>query len=461
MHSRDERRHGHLAVTPMPMTVAEDVATVRPPANGDVPDAVKPPPGNPRFPLVDGVRAIAALSVVLFHTVAPSGWAGAFRQQFAVGVPVFFLVSGFLLYRPFVAGRLSGHGRIRIRDFARRRLLRIVPAFWVALTLLAIYPGLSGSVFEARSPIYYGFAQTYFPQTTFNGIYVAWSLSTEMSFYIVLPLYAILLDRLCARRAADPVLRIELGLLLLLCLGTWAFRGLIFGPHWNLAHTLGGTFDWFAIGMALAVVSAVAAHRRNTPRFITFVGSHPTLMWGGAVVAFVLAAVYTKTSGRYEPYSAGPLHYLWALVALGLLLPAAFDLRERGLPHRVLSWRVVAWLGLVSYGIFLWHAPVLGKVSAAVQQWFGLDPAVGLGLVLLVVIGGAATIGLGAASYYVVERPCLRFKEVPLLGRRKVAPSGAGKTPTRVASDPSRLPGTPDGDAATTAAGSAPPSGRA
>src|SRR6478672_9327108 len=106
MHSRDERCHGRLAVTPMPMTVAEPVATVRPPADGDVPDAVKPPPGNPRFPLVDGVRAIAALSVVLFHTVAPSGWAGAFRQQFAVGVPVFFLVSGFLLYRPFVAGRL-------------------------------------------------------------------------------------------------------------------------------------------------------------------------------------------------------------------------------------------------------------------------------------------------------------------------------------------------------------------
>ena len=113
--------------------------------------------------------------------------------------------------------------------------------FWVPLTVLTIYPGLNGGVLGHRAPIYYGFAQTYFPHTAFQGLYVAWSLSTEMSFYIMLPVYAIALDRLCVGRGADRVLRIELTTLAILSLSALLFRHFVFGPHWNLAHTLGGT----------------------------------------------------------------------------------------------------------------------------------------------------------------------------------------------------------------------------
>jgi peptidoglycan/LPS O-acetylase OafA/YrhL len=143
--------------------LTERVGTEVRPTREAIPPAVAPPPGNPRFPLVDGVRAIAAISVLFFHAGIGSSVPLVYAYQFASGVPIFFLVSGFLLYRPFVAGRLRSSGRkIRIRDFARRRLLRIVPAYWVALTLLAIYPTLSGGVFGSRAPIYYGFAQDYF-----------------------------------------------------------------------------------------------------------------------------------------------------------------------------------------------------------------------------------------------------------------------------------------------------------
>ena len=92
-----------------------------------------PPPGNPRFALFDGLRAIAALSVFLGHTVTglytfqahPNLFLDAVQLAYQ-GVAIFFLISGFLLYRPFVASRRGGR-RVGLGDYLRRRLLRIVP----------------------------------------------------------------------------------------------------------------------------------------------------------------------------------------------------------------------------------------------------------------------------------------------------------------------------------------------
>jgi peptidoglycan/LPS O-acetylase OafA/YrhL len=377
--------------------------------------AVTPPPGNPRFPLVDGVRAIAALSIVVFHSANPGGWLGAYRYQFAAGVPIFFMISGFLLYRPFVSSRLSGANPVRIRDFARRRLLRIVPAYWVALTALAIFPGLDGRVFSSRAPIYYGFLQTFFPSTAFHGLFIAWSLSTEMTFYLLLPVYALALAYFISMLGKERTLQTELSVLALFSLGSFVFRQLVFGSHWNLAHTIAGTFDWFAVGMAMAAVSAVSSHCGSTPQFIRFVERHPSLFWAGALFAMTVSAVYSKFTHRFDPYSGGMLHYLWALIAVCVVLPAVFGGAAKGAPLRVLSAPFVAWLGLVSYGIFLWHAPIISEVQTATSRWFRLNPTTGFGYVTVLLLSGSAAIGLGAASYYLVERPVLTLKE----GRRR------------------------------------------
>src|SRR5215212_6043566 len=98
-----------------------------------------------RFPLFDSLRAIAALSVVAFHAAF---FAGMFTSEsplrpylvrMDVGVSVFFLISGFLLYRPFVRARLGGEGTPHVGGYAWRRFLRIVPAYWVALTIVALW----------------------------------------------------------------------------------------------------------------------------------------------------------------------------------------------------------------------------------------------------------------------------------------------------------------------------------
>src|SRR5438067_1774084 len=116
--------------------------------------AVAPPPGNPRFPLLDPLRAVAALCIVVTHTAGWSGFnsahaLGAWTARLDCGVAIFFVLSGFLLYRPFVAARLDGRDGPRVLRYARRRALRILPAYWVALALLGLVlpkytPGVYG-----------------------------------------------------------------------------------------------------------------------------------------------------------------------------------------------------------------------------------------------------------------------------------------------------------------------------
>ena len=173
-----------------------------------VPDAVAPPPRHPRFPLADGVRAVAVLCVVAVHAVTTVGADGSVPGRLAlhlnVGVTIFFLLSGFLLYRPFVAARMEAKAGPRTLAYARRRFLRIVPAYWLALSILIVYPGVGGLWSDAW-PVYYGFGQVYSQDTILGGIGPAWTLCTEVVFYAFLPLYAFVLARwLGGRRDAIP-----------------------------------------------------------------------------------------------------------------------------------------------------------------------------------------------------------------------------------------------------------------
>ena len=101
--------------------------------SASVPDVVAPPPRHPRFPLLDGLRAIAVLTVVLVHVaffgeaIGPS-LGGRLLAHLNIGVTIFFLISGFLLYRPFIAHRAGGPGAPAVTQYAKRRLLRIFPA---------------------------------------------------------------------------------------------------------------------------------------------------------------------------------------------------------------------------------------------------------------------------------------------------------------------------------------------
>jgi peptidoglycan/LPS O-acetylase OafA/YrhL len=403
-------------------------------ASDHVEPAVAPPPGNPRFPLFDGLRAIAALSVVVFHTAFYSGAyqasaLGPIVARLNIGVAIFFVISGFLIYRPFVAARLDGRGPPAVRDYARRRVLRIVPAYWVALTLLAIYPGLRG-VFTGEWPIFYGFAQVYSTDTVLDGISPAWTLGTEIAFYALLPLYAWAVARALRGREAGRAARVELGLLALLAAASVVVRTVASGGDFGtLGLTLPATFAWFAVGMAIAVLSSAAAAgslrvpaalERATPAWAAAVALYLVLCYSlGAPEGYVFAVQVS--------YGEALLEFVLSGVVAGLLvLPAAFGWRRGGAPRRLLAAPVMAWLGLVSYGIYLWHHDaILWLIDRGVLDTFSGAP-----FLALTALAVALTVPIAGLSYYLVERPVLRFKDRrPDRGvsrpERRAAPAGA------------------------------------
>src|SRR4051794_619483 len=168
-----------------------------------------------RFPHFDSLRAIAAMSVAITHMAAYSAMetghtlVGPYVARLDCGVTIFFLISGFLLYRPFVRARMSGDPQMDTKAYAWRRFLRIAPAYWVALTITALVLGLGGIFTATGIPRFYGLAQIYDTKTIAGGVSQAWSLAVEISFYAFLPLWAWMMRRLPAR-GERGVLRTEL-----------------------------------------------------------------------------------------------------------------------------------------------------------------------------------------------------------------------------------------------------------
>jgi peptidoglycan/LPS O-acetylase OafA/YrhL len=362
------------------------------------------------------MRAIAVLCVLLTHTSFLAGsnereWFGDFTARLDLGVTIFFLISGFLIYRPFVNSRLNGAPKTPLAIFFERRFLRIFPAYWLALTVLAIAPGLP-DVHSGHFWVYYGLFQAYDPTWFDKGIGTAWSLSTEVAFYLLLPLYA-----WAAARLARGI-RLELGLLAALATASVVARALVasseqhaaFGTASTFPITLGGSFLWFALGMGLAVISASLQGSAERPRAIAFIERRPWAPWLLALGFFVLVSKGIGISGyKFAQLSVAQNvgeHLLYAAVALCLLLPAVFGDRSGGWPRVVLANRWLATLGLISYGVFLWHLTLAIKLSGeGASGWLPIGRFLSLTLIAL-----AVSIPVAAVSYLLLERPLLRLK---------------------------------------------------
>ena len=392
------------------------------------PPVFQPPPGNERFPLFDGVRGLAALGIVLVHVaMAVKSNVGTFYGDYVIRLEVvltfFFVTSGFVLYRPYVAGRLGVGRAPRLSSYARNRFLRIVPAYWLAMTALALTTGLGG-FWTDHTWSYYLFVQEVDRGWAFGGILPTWSLTVEVSFYILLPLIAWLMVRGSRGRTRAQILRNEallIGTLLLVGFAyrTWLEASHGYDPGSNLWAFLPAQIDSIAIGMGLAVLSAAYARSERKPGVLRLVERRPGLCWLFAIAVFIFAAKGNGFSGDFgRPVSTGQWvlqHELYGLIAIGFVVPAVFfgDGRS-GLPRRVLGSRAAMWFGTISYGVFLYHDNVAYalKDSSFARIW-DFAPMLGLAIATLLVSTACA-----AASYYLVERPLLRFKRT-----RTTAPS--------------------------------------
>jgi peptidoglycan/LPS O-acetylase OafA/YrhL len=390
--------------------------------------AVAPPPGNPRFPLFDSLRGLAVLAVVVYHvfvfTTALNrrGIGDAVAVAGGAGPLLFFAISGFLLYRPWVAARVAGDPPPRTGRYLRRRALRILPAYWFALTVLAIWPGISG-VFTADWWRYYFFLQLYDPDTLVRGIPVTWTLCVEVTFYLALPLWALAMRRRGVRGELVALAALAaFGAAVQVAAGREAIDDMA-------AQSLLGQSAWFALGMALAVVSVAEAGASGRSRArLRVVAAHPGLCWAGACAAFVaLVALRAQPNGLFgilialqtvQPYPKLLAEFaLTALILTLVLAPAVWDTPAR-LPQRVLAAKPLAWLGLISYGVFLWHLTIAELLILPERPHDFAAAGLGLGdriaqgaTPILLAATLAASCAVAALSYRFVELPFLRRKE--------------------------------------------------
>jgi peptidoglycan/LPS O-acetylase OafA/YrhL len=386
--------------------------------------ALVPPARAVHFQLFDGLRAIAACFVLLDHTsnatqAEYNAWYGRFTSRLNLGVAIFFVISGFLLYRPFFRARWEGRPRPRVKQYLLRRALRIIPAYWLALTVAGLTLNLA--VFTGDWWKLYGFGQIYSPHTAREGLTIAWTLCIEVTFYLVLPVLAAVLARASRGRARRMIWQVDLVVLVALVLASNLFRAWAEAHHPYLASTLPAAFDWFVPGMLLAAASVVLAEpaHASLPRAVDLVARRPAACWWAALAMFLVLAVTLDI--RHILFESSTVSFFestydhWAQMAIAVLivLPAVFGTELGGIPRRVLALRAVSWLGIVSYGIYLWHQVVIDWLKDLGILRLGLHP-----LPTLTAATFVLAVLCAAVSWYGLERPLQRFRSVGL--RRSV-----------------------------------------
>lgn len=389
--------------------------------------------GEDRFPALDGARALAATAVLVHHVAF---WTGNYTPDplgrvFArldVGVPIFFVLSGFLLSRSLFLAAARGRPAPRTAAYLWRRALRILPAYWLTVAAALLLLPANADAGPAAWARHLTLTQIYGVGHLGDGLTHTWSLATEVAFYLLLPVAGGGLIRLARARPDRPV-----GVLVVLAgatvLGfawvawTWAVRPF---PAAATDLWLPGYTGWFAGGMALAVLTAADPGWRPV-RVARELGASLPTCWAAAGVLFWLATgAIAGPLGLAEPTAAQALvkNALYLEVAVLLVLPLVFGDHREGWVRPALASPAGRFLGEISYGLFLVHVVVLTGAYAA------LDLPLFGGSIVLVGLGvGAVSLLLAAALYLLVERPLRRWRHL-VPGRAPAAPASGSSAAT-------------------------------
>jgi peptidoglycan/LPS O-acetylase OafA/YrhL len=368
------------------------------------------------LPAVEGMRACAAVGVVVTHvafqTGHSSGIDGRLFGRFDLAVAVFFALSGFLLWRGHAAAARGLRHTPPTGHYLRSRIVRIMPAYLVAVVvILTLLPGAetpSATVWLANLSL----TQIYVPLTLTGGLTQMWSLSVEVTFYLALPVLALLARRLPVRARVPVIAAVGVAS------WCWALIPVHTPAGVNVLNWPPAFFSWFAAGMLLAewTVSPLGwMHRLARRRVLMAVIAVGAFLVG----ASPLAGPEGLTPGTINQFIVKTA--MGAVVAAALIAPLVLDRPDT--PHRFLGSRPMVTLGRWSYGLFIWHLAALTMVFPVIGEFAfnGHMPAV---LMLTVVFGFA----IAAVSYALVESPCrvaLRRWEY----RRTAAPMDWGRHP--------------------------------
>ena len=341
------------------------------------------------MPALDGLRAIAIVAVMVYHA-SPSLMPGGFA-----GVELFFVLSGFLI-TGLLLKEQQCHGGIHLGYFYARRLLRLLPALLLLLTVVTTFaycvlPGGFGSRTLTDSLLALGYCVNWARAFDLRGPSLlghTWSLSIEEQFYLLWPITLILLvKRTGDSRSLTRVLGLSAAVaviyrILMLIGGASAVR---------LYNGLDTRADGLLLGCALgAALSSgmIDLSRPSVRRVIQ--RATPWAMIGCCWAIWSLSWLQVGT-------------YIWGLPLVSLctaVLICSVLLTPDGRLSRVLTSRPLVWIGQLSYGLYLWHYPVyriMGHMGASEFQCLTL--------------GTVITVLAAALSWHLMEKPLLRLKK--------------------------------------------------
>jgi peptidoglycan/LPS O-acetylase OafA/YrhL len=350
--------------------------------------------GFAHVPALDGLRGAAVAAVLLYHAdYLPGGW---------LGVDLFFVLSGYLITSLLLAERQATDG-IALKSFWIRRLRRLMPALLAMLCGVAVYAVIWARAIDLEQIRADGIATLFYVanwHTILQGtsywdiskapspLQHTWSLAIEEQFYFVWPFVVYAIARTMRSRAAHVIGWV--------CLGMAAVSAMLFvGLHHVLAVTNGSQADNRVYmgtdtrATALLLGAAWAAWRT---RVAVRVPRHVVEAIGvGAAIALGYAWINLEGTSR-QVYRGG----LPLCSVLAVLVVAAACERQSPVLGRVFAVKPLAWLGLISYGLYLWHWPVYLILD---------EQRVGHGGLTLLAVRLLASLAVALASFYVIERP--------------------------------------------------------
>lgn len=358
--------------------------------------------GANRFAQLDSIRAVAAIMVVATHCcfwagVYTRGTWGTATQRLEVGVAIFFVLSGFLLSRPYLRRARSGSQTDPVGFYALKRAGRILPVYLIAVVaaflLLDSNDGLGWGRFALNLTLADFFVN---PQLPF-GLTQMWSLSVEVSFYIVLPLIGAAWLARAWRPVSTILLLVTVGLLGVVYLGVMTAHGEGLAARWLPSY-----FLWFALGIALSIVELDGGASRFTAALRRW-ASDRTACWLLALGLFVVISTPIGGSPLLVAHSASELvlrHLFYAAIAVLVVAPCVFATSDGA--ARVLSHPWFRHLGHTSYALFCTHVIVLELVLNGVGYDLFNAPVVPLFLLVL-----GVSLVVSEVLYRVVEKPVI------------------------------------------------------
>jgi len=405
------------------------------------------------LPGLDGLRALAVTAVIAYHL--GYGWA----QGGLLGVGVFFTLSGYLI-TDILVGQFAASGRIKLGDFWMRRARRLLPAVFVMLAVVTVWvnafnrafvPGYRGDV--VASGLYVNNWWYIFQHDSYYSRFAPpapldhlWSLAVEEQFYLVWPwvvLAMVLVAGWMVKRRRVRLLGpgahvggsadggaaatsagaagksrendylsgrarwAMAGVALVLAVASAIEMAMLYHPGYDPTRVYEGT-DTRAFGLLIGAAVAMVYPTRRGAR--TLSAGPRRLLDAAGLAGLVVVVLLVWRTNQYSPFMfRGGLELL--SVATALVVAAAAT--PGGLLGRALGWTPMRWIGVRSYGIYLWHYPIIVLTAAAGTAG---TPVSAVRAVVLV----AVTVAIAAASWRFVEDPIRRGSY------RRTAPAAAG-----------------------------------